>query len=180
MQKRCFPKYRFFSLKKSAPAKKIDTACFWRFSEFQPTRKWLNNVNLSRFSTQNLFQIRACVISVRKAKHLDTTTMFTYSHANMPLGQSEHVYYLSYFITRNAKEYGSMTVQLMSQNLPIVSCSFDCERKTLERASISKAVLEIKANAVIYIHTYIFTSKNLKWSWLGAQAIQAGHVRDLN
>jgi len=26
------------------------------------------------------------------------TTMFTYSHANMPLSQSEHAYYLSYFI----------------------------------------------------------------------------------
>ena len=38
------------------------------------------------------------MISVRKAKHLDVTTMFTYSHANTPLGQSEHVYYLSYFI----------------------------------------------------------------------------------
>ena len=28
-------------------------------------------------------------------------------------------------ITRNAKEYRSMTAQLMSQNLPIVSCSFE-------------------------------------------------------
>ena len=27
-------------------------------------------------------------------------------------------------ITRNAKEYQSVTAQLMSQNLPIVSCSF--------------------------------------------------------
>ena len=26
------------------------------------------------------------MISVRKAKHLDATTMFTYSHANTPLG----------------------------------------------------------------------------------------------
>ena len=38
------------------------------------------------------------VISARKAKHLDVTTMFTYSHANTPLGQSERAYYLSYFI----------------------------------------------------------------------------------
>ena len=28
----------------------------------------------------------------------ETTTMFTYSHANTPLGQSERAYYLSYFI----------------------------------------------------------------------------------
>ena len=39
-----------------------------------------------------------CTISAQKAKQVDVTTMFTYSHANMPLGQSEHVYYLSYFI----------------------------------------------------------------------------------
>ena len=44
------------------------------------------------------FQICACLISARKAKHFDTTTMFTYSHANTPLGQSERAYYLSYFI----------------------------------------------------------------------------------
>ena len=34
------------------------------------------------------------MISARKAKHLDITTMFTYSHANTPLGQSERAYYL--------------------------------------------------------------------------------------
>ena len=38
------------------------------------------------------------MISARKAKQLDATTMFTYSHANTPLGQSERAYYLSYFI----------------------------------------------------------------------------------
>ena len=59
----------------------------------------MNKVNLSRFSTQNIFQIRAYVISAREGKHLDVTTMFTYSHANTPLGQSEQAYYLSYFIT---------------------------------------------------------------------------------
>ena len=30
--------------------------------------------------------------------NLRHTTMFTYSHANTPLGQSERAYYLSYFI----------------------------------------------------------------------------------
>ena len=38
------------------------------------------------------------MISARKAKHLDATTMFIYSDANTPLGQSERAYYLSYFI----------------------------------------------------------------------------------
>ena len=41
------------------------------------------------------------MISARKAKQLDATTMFTYSHANTPLGQSERAYYLSYFIIDN-------------------------------------------------------------------------------
>ena len=69
---------------------------------FQPTRKWVNKVNFSSFTTQNLFQIRACVISAQK--DLDVTTMFTYSHANTPLGQSERAYYLSYFINNNTAE----------------------------------------------------------------------------
>ena len=58
----------------------------------------MNKVNLLRFSTQNLFQIRAFVIREPKAKHFDVTNMFTYSHANTPLGQSERAYYLSYFM----------------------------------------------------------------------------------
>ena len=41
------------------------------------------------------------MISARKAKQLDATTMFTYSHANTALGQSERAYYLSYFINTN-------------------------------------------------------------------------------
>ena len=39
-------------------------------------------------------------LSNRKAKHLDATTMCTYSHANTPLSQSKRAYYLSYFINR--------------------------------------------------------------------------------
>ena len=65
---------------------------------FQPTKEWVNKVNLSSFELENFFKIRACVISARKAKQLDATTMFTYSYANTPLGQSERAYYLSYFI----------------------------------------------------------------------------------
>ena len=58
---------------------------------------------LLEFSSQILFQIRACVVSARKAKHLDVTTMFTYSHGNTPLGQSERSYYFSYFINAYKK-----------------------------------------------------------------------------
>ena len=34
--------------------------------------------------------------------NLRHTTVFTYSHANTPLGQSERAYYLSYFIIDNS------------------------------------------------------------------------------
>ena len=67
---------------------------------FQPTKEWVNKVNLSSFELENFFKFGACVISARKAKQLDATTMFTYSHANTALGQSERAYYLSYFINR--------------------------------------------------------------------------------
>ena len=56
---------------------------------------------LVKFSTQELYQSYACMISTRKAKHLDITTMFAYSLANMSLGQSECAYYLSYFTNAN-------------------------------------------------------------------------------
>ena len=36
----------------------------------------------------------------------DVTIMFTYSHANTPLGQSERAYYLSYFIKSFIGFYG--------------------------------------------------------------------------
>ena len=70
---------------------------------FQPTKEWVNKVNLLSFELENFFKIRACVIRAQKAKQLDATTMFTYSHANTPLGQSERAYYLSYFIKCDCK-----------------------------------------------------------------------------
>ena len=65
---------------------------------FQPTKEWVNKVNMSSFELENFSKFGAYVISARKAKQLDATTMFTYSHANTALGQSERAYYLSYFI----------------------------------------------------------------------------------
>ena len=73
---------------------------------------------LVEFWTRKLFQIRACVISARKAKHVDATTMFTYSHANTPTGQSERAYYLSYFIYYNNRPitcYDKHEWELVSQ-----------------------------------------------------------------
>ena len=48
------------------------------------------------------------MISAPKAKQLDATTMFTYSHANTPLGQSECAYSLSYFINCRVAHQGAV------------------------------------------------------------------------
>ena len=40
-----------------------------------------------------------------KPNNLSATTMFTYYHANTPLGQSERAYYLSYFIKLYLRVY---------------------------------------------------------------------------
>ena len=61
------------------------------------------------------------MISARKAKHLDATTMFTYSHANTPLGQSERAHYLSYFINY----YRSLLITIHHYtSLPIITHNY--------------------------------------------------------
>ena len=90
---------------------------------FQPTKEWVNKVNLSSFELENFFKFGACVISARKAKQLDATTMFTYSHANTALGQSERAYYLSYFIKSDAQADVTHAI-----NVP-TRCALDLETK---------------------------------------------------
>ena len=75
-----------------------DFSCFSR-------RRMGKSSKLVVFWTRKLFQIRACLISARKAKQLEGTIMFTYSHANTPLGQSERAYYLSYFINEDGSSF---------------------------------------------------------------------------
>ena len=61
------------------------------------------------------------MISARKAKHLDVTTMFTYSNANTPLSQSVHVYYLSYLIIVNGRYIkGVSFLSKIGQGLPVI------------------------------------------------------------
>ena len=55
-------------------------------------------------------QIRACVISARKANNLEVTTMFTNSHANTPHGQSERGCYLVFRQESNGTERESYGV----------------------------------------------------------------------
>ena len=63
----------------------------------------------------NLFQIRVCVISARKPKHVDVTTMFTYSQANTPLRQSKRAYYLSYFMIKHTDLYRFLSLKFQNK-----------------------------------------------------------------
>ena len=64
-------------------------------------KTWKNFLHLNSLifvlesSTIRFEMVLNCAGETRKR---DVTTMFTYSHANTPLGQSERAYYLSYFI----------------------------------------------------------------------------------
>ena len=49
--------------------------------------------------------------------NLRHTTVFTYSHANTPLGQSERAYYLSYFIKRDKT---SVNASCIRQKLSVI------------------------------------------------------------
>ena len=52
----------------------------------------------SRLDSSLNFLTHGAPLRARFASLLDFTTMFTYSHVDTPLGQSERAYYLSYFI----------------------------------------------------------------------------------
>ena len=84
----------FSRLKCQLNWKKIDTASYVKIFQVSADEGMgINRVNFLRtFSTEKLFQIHACLIRVQIAKHCDITAMFTYSHANTPLSQSEHTY----------------------------------------------------------------------------------------
>ena len=69
------------------------------------------------------------MISARKAKHLDVTTMFTYSHANTPLGQSERAYHFSYFINM----LKNMFICLLFCEVSLAPVCVDRYRKELYR-----------------------------------------------
>ena len=69
----------------------------------------------------------------------DVTTMFTYSHANTPLAQSERAYYLSYFIkTDNFRRFLRNTVDIRSKvaegvHLTVWNMNLGLPRKQVSR-----------------------------------------------
>ena len=104
----------------------------------------INKVNVWSFQLKNVCD---CVISARKAKHLDATTMFTYSHANTPLGQSERAYYLSYFIKTNM----SANKISLPQGQSFTDRKYFLNRPLKKIFSLGKALALRKANFVSHI-----------------------------
>ena len=47
----------FLTYDVSLSENKIDIACLSRFSKFQPTKEWVNKVNLSSFELKNFFKL---------------------------------------------------------------------------------------------------------------------------
>ena len=70
------------------------------------------------------------MISTRKAKQLDATTMFTYSHANTALGQSERAYYLSYFIMYDIQQQRQTVLRATTYDKTIIGWAFCDTGKT--------------------------------------------------
>ena len=104
------------------------------------------------------------MISARKAKQLDTTTMFTYSDANTPLGQSERAYYLSYFINDCITPQLSLlasyiftdcTLIIKYISIVVILTGFDSEKYSLlgcnlkNRAALENCLLKCGLNTTV-------------------------------
>ena len=55
-KKNTFENTDFYRLKCHLKRRKIDTHSLEQFSKFQPTKEWLNKVNLSSFELENFFK----------------------------------------------------------------------------------------------------------------------------
>ena len=64
---------------------------------FQPTKEWVNKVHLSSFKLENFFKFVLALLAREKPNNLT------------PLGQSERVYYLSYFIKGGSSIHFTIT-----------------------------------------------------------------------
>ena len=87
--------------------KNIGTACLKRFSKFHPTREWVNKVNLSSFRLKNILNF-VLVWLAREEQNILPPYMFTYSHANTSLGQSERARTILVLYKRCYQLYSSL------------------------------------------------------------------------
>ena len=94
------------------------------------------------------------MISARKTKHLDVKTMFTYSHANTSLGQSERAYYLSYFINTGssvAKHYNYNNLVTLKNSF-ILKNSLIFVNSSLKRCNLKENNEPLKTELIIPCH----------------------------
>ena len=102
--------------------------CIFLQHEFDSGIFQLTNQNSdqSKFK-QTLTNQNSNSLSMWRVYNLHHTSVFTYSHANTPLGQSERAYYLSYFIKHNNP--------VISWTVYITEILY-CEHLTDERSNI--------------------------------------------
>ena len=92
--KRCFPKYWFSSLKCQLKRKQNWHSLFVKIFQHSADKEMGNKVNLSSFELKNFFGFVLAWLAREKQNNLSQPFMFTYSHANTLLGQSERAHYL--------------------------------------------------------------------------------------
>ena len=111
------------------------------------------------------------MISARKAKQLDATTIFPYSHANTALGQSERACYLSYFIkllTTQGRRRLEWTISCTSlyfvhpslELVPLVA--FECRL----RGSNFPELISIWRYYFVYKNTCNKIARSYGWLWI--------------
>ena len=88
----------FYGLKCQLKQKELDTACFRRFSEFQPTREGANKVNLSSFRLKNFFKFVLAWLARQKQNILTPRPcLHSLMQTRLSVNQSARTR-LSYFI----------------------------------------------------------------------------------
>ena len=81
---------------------------------------WFDN-GISQLITNQNLHFENLVVTCSQLVYLSHSTMFTYSHATTPFGQSERAYYLSYFITcNNSKPIRNQHCILFKQKPPFL------------------------------------------------------------
>ena len=151
MQNKAFQNTDFSRLKCQLKWKKVDTACL-RFSKFQPTKEWVNKVNLSSFLQIKLFPNLCLRDYLAKSKTSHVTIMFTYSHVNTPLSQSERAYYLIYYIKYNIDHDTRAFIQHMIKYITV--CGYYNQKSYNEAV----AMMHLKGS-----HKHLFTLlKNIR------------------
>ena len=86
---------------------------------------------LVEFSSNKTFSNSCLRDYLAKSKTSHVTIMYTYSHANTPLSQSEHAYYFSYYIKYNIDHDTRAFIQYMIKYITVCG---DYNQKSYSKA----------------------------------------------